>query len=461
MTTSSLQLPHALQARLQHQLGPAFESFALAMSLNPPVSIRLNPDKPTDTFHSAESIPWSSQGKYLDSRPRFTGDPLFHAGAYYVQEASSMFLEHVLRMAIDLNEDHRVLDLSAAPGGKSTLLQSLLSRDSLLVANEVISSRNKVLKQNLTRWGGDNHMVTQSDPKYFNKLPGFFDLILVDAPCSGEGLMRKEPSAMNEWSENNVALCAGRQKRILADVISALANDGVLIYSTCTFSTIENEENMIWIQEEYDLEQIQIPIPESWGVVSGNAQQPGYRLYPHLLKGEGFYIAAFRKRQTDSFLQVKTKSKRSSLHDEANFNDDNQWLENSERYIFITRDQHRIAIPKCLYEDYLSLNEALRITSSGLYMGKVYHGQLKPSPELALSQYVSRGQPRLNLSVEQALDYLSHIDIGRDFNLVPGLYLVSHGGFGLGWMHVLVTGQIRNKYPAAWRIIHRNQRRPA
>ncbi len=458
MSSHPIQLPDSLQNRLAAQLGPGFKSFIHAMSSPPPASIRLNPNKPSNAFHSAQRIPWTSQGKYLDSRPRFTNDPLFHAGTYYVQEASSMFLEHIMRSVINLEENHRVLDLSAAPGGKSTLLQSLLTKDSLLVANEIISSRNKVLKQNLTRWGGDNHVVTQSDPKYFNKLPGFFDIILVDAPCSGEGLIRKDPAAMNEWSEQNVMLCAGRQKRILADAISALANDGVLIYSTCTFSESENEDNMSWLQAEYDLEQIQIPIPASWGVLNGSVGKPGYRFYPHLVKGEGFYIAAFRKRSISTPLKFQVKHKHASKQNEVDFSDDYKWLNNSDRYVFITREKHRIAIPKTLFEDYQKLNQVLRITSSGLYMGKVYHGQLKPSPELALSRYVSIEQPHLELSQEQALDYLSHIEIGRDLNLDPGLYLASHCGFGLGWLHVLATGQIRNKYPAAWRIIHRNQR---
>ncbi len=458
MTSPILQLPKALQNRLADQLGLGFKSFVSAMTTKAPVSIRLNPNKLSDSIHHGEAIPWSSQGRYLESRPGFTHDPLFHAGAYYVQEASSMFLEHILKAAIDLDKNQRVLDLSAAPGGKATLLQSVLTKDSLLVANEIISSRNKVLKQNLTRWGGDNHMVTQSDPKYFNKLPGFFDLIVVDAPCSGEGLMRKEPSAMNEWSEENVMLCAGRQKRILADVMPALASDGVIIYSTCTFSTLENEDNMKWLQTQYDLDPIQIPIPESWGVVIGTTENPGYRFFPHLLKGEGFYIAAFKQKRKQALPQVKVKPRRNTKTRQSDFSDDSSWLINSDRYVFITREQHRIAIPRLLYDDYLKLNQTLRLTSSGLYMGKVYHGKLKPSPELALSQYVSLQQTRLEVSVEQALDYLSHIDFGRDLKLGPGVYLVSFHGFGLGWLHVLTTGQIRNKYPAAWRILYRNPR---
>ena len=196
MTNSPMKLPVALETRLKKQLGHEFDNFISALGEPAPISIRLNPGKPTMHYSDLDPIAWSGQGRYLESRPRFTDDPLFHAGAYYVQEASSMFLEYVIKEIIDLEQDHRVLDLSAAPGGKATHLQALLSKDSLLVANEIITSRNKILRQNLARWGGDNYFVTQSDPKYFKKLSNFFDIIVVDAPCSGEGLMRKDPGAL-------------------------------------------------------------------------------------------------------------------------------------------------------------------------------------------------------------------------------------------------------------------------
>ncbi len=456
MLLKPTQLPERLYLRLQKQLGDQFYAFNQAMTTPAPSSIRLNPGKPTELFQRAEAIPWCAQGRYLETRPSFTLDPLFHAGAYYVQEASSMFLAHLLTKLIDLKRDLRVLDLSAAPGGKATLLQSLLSRDSLLVANEIISGRNKILGQNLMRWGGDNHIVTQSDPKIFQRLPGYFDVVLVDAPCSGEGLMRKEPTAIHEWSEQNVQLCASRQKRILGDVVPALAPGGFLIYSTCTFSETENEENMRWLQKSTDLDPVGIDIPADWGIQVLNTDLPGYRFYPHQVKGEGFFIAAFRKRAGESARQRASKSGTSKQRLESANSEDRHWLSSPDRYHFLTRDQHRIALPKTFRDDYQILSRNLRITHSGLNMGKIYHGQLKPAPELALSQALSSNLPSVELDRESALDFLAHSNFHLPENLKHGRYLVTHNGYGLGWINVLKTGQVRNNYPSAWRILQRH-----
>lgn len=367
-----------------------------------------------------------------------------------------MFLSHLFQELVDIEKDLRVLDLSAAPGGKATLLQSLLSPESLLVANEVISNRNKVLHQNLIRWGGDNHIISQSDPKAFQRLPGFFDVILVDAPCSGEGLMRKEPSAINEWSLQNVQLCASRQRRILGDIEPALAPGGLLIYSTCTFSETENEQNVRWLQDETDLEAVTIDIPAEWGIQVLDRNLPGYRFYPHQLRGEGFFIAAFRKaagiqhnRQGKPANALKYRTDRVTSEDKF-------WLANPDRYLFLTREQHRIAFPKSIYSDYLELSKAIRITHSGLNMGKVYHGKLKPSPELALSQSIGSDIPAVELDSEAALNFLAHSRLSLPVDLNHGRYLITHKSYGLGWVNLLKTGQIRNNYPTAWRILKRH-----
>ncbi len=459
MTSPSIKLPTRLENRLRGQLGDQFKVFLAALDSPPPISIRLNPGKPTDCYATAEDIPWAEYGKYLESRPRFTDDPLFHAGAYYVQEASSMFLGHVVAGLIDLDQNHRVLDLSAAPGGKATHLQSLFTPDSLIVANEIITSRNKILRQNLSRWGGDNHIVTMSDPKYFVKLPDFFDLILVDAPCSGEGLMRKDHGAIAAWSEDNVALCSKRQKRILADIVPSLAPGGILIYSTCTYSEAENEENMEWLEQESGMIPLPIDIPASWGIMRSGPRNAGYRFYPHQTRGEGFFISAFKKDKNQSLSSSHTPKSTRNKFPELATQEDRRWLHSPDRYTFVSRDRHRIAIPKSIYEDYVTISQSLRITSSGLYMGKVYHGQLKPSPELALSQSISNKIQTIELSTEDALDYLAHIynSQGQEFPL--GYNLITHGGYGLGWIHVLKTGQIRNKYPAAWRILQRHAKK--
>jgi len=366
-----------------------------------------------------------------------------------------MFLAHVFQEILDLSKDMRVLDLSAAPGGKSTLIQSMISQNSLLVANEIISSRNNTLRQNLTRWGGDNHIVTQSDPRFFSKLPEYFDVILVDAPCSGEGLIRKDPSAASQWAEDKVEMCASRQRRILADIVPALAPGGVLIYSTCTYSEAENEENMRWLLLESQLELIDLPVPDSWGVCMQENNSPGYRFYPHCLSGEGFFIATFKKSGAASDRYEQRRGALRQIHFNNATVNDTAWLTTPARYKFFMRDEQRIAIPSSLTDQLQDIADTLRITAAGLNMGKVYHKVLKPSPELALSQHISSSIPRIDLDMESALDFLAHITLAIDPNIEPGRYLVCHGGYGLGWLHKLKTGQIRNNYPSAWRILKR------
>ncbi|HET6996433.1 MAG TPA: RsmB/NOP family class I SAM-dependent RNA methyltransferase, partial [Chitinophagaceae bacterium] len=286
-------------------------------------SIRINPSKLSEAPPPPkggiwdEPVRWSVYGYYLERRPSFTFDPLFHAGCYYVQEASSMFLEEALRQTVDLSAPLKVLDLSAAPGGKSTHIQSLISSESLLVSNEVIRSRANTLKENIIKWGSDNVMVTNNDPKDFSKLEDYFDVIVADAPCSGSGLFRREPGAIGEWSENNVSLCSQRQQRILADALPALKKNGILIYSTCSYSKEEDEEIAEWLtsqltlnDRESSIESCRLAIEKFPGVVetrAGNGAY-GYRFWPDKIKGEGFFIACFRKKggeETERKLKAK------------------------------------------------------------------------------------------------------------------------------------------------------------
>ena len=213
-----------------------YEKLVSALQQEPPVSIRLNRLKVHRLkVENALSVqpPWSSEGIYLDERLTFTFDPLFHAGCYYVQEASSMFVEQVLRQHV--TKPVVMLDLCAAPGGKSTHARSVLPEGSLLVANEVIRNRSQILAENLTKWGHPDVVVTNNDPADFSALPSFFDVILTDVPCSGEGMFRKDSVAVEEWSPENVEICWQRQRRIIADVWPSLKPGGILIYSTSTY----------------------------------------------------------------------------------------------------------------------------------------------------------------------------------------------------------------------------------
>ena len=307
-----MEIPGELIHSLEHVQGFDKESFLHAhQSGDAATSVRVNPAKisrlKTDLISQlpiTEKIPWTSNGYYLNHRPSFTFDPLFHAGLYYVQEASSMFLEQVLKQSKDLSQPVKVLDLCAAPGGKSTLIASLISGDSLLVSNEVIKSRATVLVENMTKWATSNTIITNNDPAAFQKLQSFFDIVVVDAPCSGSGLFRKDPDAIEEWSESNVQLCSQRQQRILADIYPALKKDGILIYSTCSYSEEENECISDWLLDSFPLSTIQISLTDTGtgreydGVIETISKKHaafGYRFFPGKVKGEGFFIAAFRK----------------------------------------------------------------------------------------------------------------------------------------------------------------------
>jgi 16S rRNA C967 or C1407 C5-methylase (RsmB/RsmF family) len=311
------RLPNSFLQSLENIEGFDLNAFAAVHEENKALtSIRFNPNKKINVQDSVlqidAKIPWSTFGYYLKERPSFTKDPLFHAGAYYVQEASSMFLEQALQQTVDLNNSIKVLDLCAAPGGKSTLIQSLISKDSLLVSNEVIKTRVNVLAENITKWGAANVVVTNNDPRDFQRLDSYFDVIVVDAPCSGSGLFRKDPDAIREWSLDNVELCSQRQQRILADVKEALKQDGILIYSTCSYSRAENENIAEWLITENGFEAIQLQVKPEWNIVETITYETnafGYRFYPDKVKGEGFFIAAFKKTKHNRKQQTNNNKK--------------------------------------------------------------------------------------------------------------------------------------------------------
>ena len=287
----------------------AFEQFVVALDEVPPVSVRFNPKKQINSTVHKESVLWCNEGYYLDQRLTFTFDPLFHAGCYYVQEASSMFVEQVLRN-YTADTPLRMLDLCAAPGGKSTHARSVLPAGSLLVANEVMRNRSQILAENLIKWGYPEVVVTNNDPSDFTQLTAYFDVILTDVPCSGEGMFRKDPVAIDEWSVENVETCWQRQRRIIKDIWPALKPGGILIYSTCTYNTLENEENVQWIIDNFGAEVLSIPTPDEWNI-TGNlltgADFPVYRFIPSRTRGEGFFLAAIRKPDDESSVNVLAK----------------------------------------------------------------------------------------------------------------------------------------------------------
>ncbi len=457
-------MPHALPIELldslQHIKGFDEAAFIAAHTIeNQITSIRVNPAKPSnsviDNLLSAEKIPWCTNGYYLHERPSFTLDPHFHAGAYYVQEASSMFLETVMKQTIDLNTSLKVLDLCAAPGGKSTLIQSLISEDSFLVSNEVIKTRVNILAENITKWGAANVVVTNNDPKDFQRLSNYFDVIVVDAPCSGSGLFRKDNDAISEWSMDNVALCSQRQQRILADVLSSLKPGGVLIYSTCSYSEVENENIAEWLTKENTFESCKIDFQENWGIVeTAKNDVYGYRFYPDKIKGEGFFIAAFKKNEDSNAQKLKQKPiNQKSTVSKSQFEYLSKWINPKLDIEYFNWKNEVIAMPYILLQEMANLQSALYIKKIGVNMGSAIRNELIPSHELAVSTILSPNIEKINLQLEDALQFLRH----QHFELTdtkPGWKLIVYNELPLGFIKSMAN-RFNNYYPREWRIFNK------
>jgi 16S rRNA C967 or C1407 C5-methylase (RsmB/RsmF family)/NOL1/NOP2/fmu family ribosome biogenesis protein len=469
------QLPISLMNSLMNLKGFDKEPFERVHASGEQVtSVRFNPAKYTElmtdnnnntasqlslTIHDSgltARVPWSSYGYYLNKRPSFTFDPLFHAGTYYVQEASSMFLEQALKQTVDLSQPLRVLDLCAAPGGKSTLLQSLISKESLLVSNEVIKSRAAVLAENITKWGAANVIVTNNDPVHFARLENYFDIIVIDAPCSGSGLFRKNPEAINEWSENNVQLCSQRQQRILADVWPALKQQGILIYSTCSYSKEEDETILDWICEAFNTETKKLKVEKEWHIVetiSEKYRANGYRFYPDKVKGEGFFIGVIQKKGAEyaSTKPGKNKIEKLSKSEDANLR---AWLQEDADIIFFKQKDDIIALPSYLEKEIPVLQSALYIKKAGVTMGKLAGKDLIPDHALALSAVVNKNIARIEMSRQQAVQYLRREEMPLNTGH-RGWAIAGYAGHNLGWIKIL-PNRFNNYYPKEWRIIKQN-----
>ncbi len=453
-------LPTALLDALDGVAGFDREAFVQVHASGSTVtSLRRNPNKvktelpvigvPESSTIAFEPVRWSEYGFYVAPRPSFTFDPLFHAGAYYVQEASSMFLEQAIRQLAP-EGPLRVLDLCAAPGGKSTHLQVLLSSDSLLVSNEVIRTRVPVLTDNIIRWGGANVVVTNNDPAAFARLEGFFDVLVVDAPCSGSGLFRKDPDAIDEWSPANVQLCSGRQQRILADALPCLKEGGLLVYSTCSFSPEEDEVIADWLVGSMDMENRPLQVDTEWGVIPAISpvhRALGYRFYPDKVKGEGFFLSAFSKtaaaspgREKKAGLEKATAKEAAILRSWTDR--ELEFLRNGDQFFAISPEH---------FSDFGQLRAQLHVTYAGLRMGAIMKDRLVPDHALALSQHLSAAKPYAELSYEMAIRYLQRQDIQVEA-AEKGWQTVRYQGQALGWVNVL-PNRVNNYYPKEIRIL--------
>jgi 16S rRNA C967 or C1407 C5-methylase (RsmB/RsmF family)/NOL1/NOP2/fmu family ribosome biogenesis protein len=442
-------LPEEFKRRLSDQQYIDSEALLKALEEPSPVSIRINRGKWQKKPSGSEPVPWCNNGFYLKNRPSFTLDPLFHSGCYYPQEASSMFLEQAILQTIDSLENIRVLDLCGAPGGKSTHLSDLIGPDNLLVANEAIRSRAAILAETLTKWGSGNTIVTQNDPVVFGRLSGYFDIIVVDAPCSGEGMFRGGTAPV-EWSVSSTIHCAERQKRILMDVWPALKENGILVYSTCTFNPGENEENIKWLTGKHKAEIVRLNIDEFKGITEIDYQGIyGYGLYPDKIRGEGFFLSVIRKTGKQAKNHIRSQRKPELKPAGEDFTVADRWTSFSRQRLL--KWSGELFAVSCNMDEYLHIYQNLKILKAGTRIFIVKNNDYLPSHELALSlQLKSVAFPRNEIDLREALSFMRR-DSLIFHNTANEWNIVTYKGVCLGFIKN-IGNRVNNYFPVEWRI---------
>ena len=456
------QLPEKFVATLTAELGAEeCQAFCAALDTPATVAIRLHPDKPSMAADGARPIAWSDGGYYLDERPSFTTDPAFHAGAYYVQEPSSQFVGYLLRPIVERTPRLRLLDLCAAPGGKSTLYSSLVGCDGLVVANEINRQRAAVLADNVRKWGVGNVAVTNNDPAHFAGFEQWFDVVAVDAPCSGEGMFRKTPEARDEWNDGSVAMCAERQLKILQDIWPTLRADGTIIYSTCTFNRTEDEGLLErfseWVGEEELEAADEVSIGEDWGIVCSRVGVwQTFRFMPHRAEGEGFFAAIARKSSNAGGKSRNPKSRKTifSAPDKKSVAELERWVKEPQKMKWAAINDTYYGYYASHAEDMRVLAESMTVIHSGVCMGQIFKGKLKPEHSLAMFTDLNTSTiPAVEVSREMALDYLRRGDIGVCEQMAEGINLLCFEGLPLGWIK-RVGNRSNNLYPNSLRILN-------
>jgi 16S rRNA C967 or C1407 C5-methylase (RsmB/RsmF family)/NOL1/NOP2/fmu family ribosome biogenesis protein len=455
-----MEIPAAFLKRMKKQLGDDYPLFERSLSEKAPTALRINPKKPTNNFGSHQAVPWCTNAFYLDKRPDFVFDPHIHAGAYYVQDASSMLFS----LALNYDKPLQVLDLCAAPGGKSTLLLSLLHENSLVFSNEIVSKRAQILRENLVKWGHANVIVTNNRVSDFHFLDSFFDVLLIDAPCSGESMFRKNQAAIREWSETKSFKCSVEQRNILDEALPLLKAGGLLIYVTCTYSPEENEQILEWLCKKYEdvFEPIQIKTEAAWGIEESlmkhqdQTQSYMYKAYPHKTRGEGIFFAAFKIRKSVAgreakllkkglFQAVSNKSKEEIC----------SYLKDYQDYAILQKQDEVFAIPLRHLPAVLSATEHLDVLKCGVMLGQINkkNGAFIPSHELAMSFLINNHVARVEVNKKVALQYLRNETLSiEEIQIEENQWtLISYEGLILGWIKK-ISKRINNFYPKNWKI---------
>ncbi len=466
-------LPPAFTAYTSTLLGARlWGALEAGLRLEPTVSLRLNRWKPyAEVPEGAERVAWCGDGYYLSQRPCFTLDPLFHAGAYYVQEASSMFIDHVLRQHV--TTPVLMLDLCAAPGGKSTAARAALPEGSLLVSNEPLPQRAQVLAENMLKQGHSEVLVTNNHPTAFGRSGLRFNVVLTDVPCSGEGMFRKDEGAINEWSPQTVSRCAALQREIIGEAWRCLKPGGLLIYSTCTFNATENEDNIVYAINQLGAEPVGVDIEPQWGIVGSlvdHCHCPVYRFLPGVAKGEGLFMAVLRKPEEGGSddsnndnnsnnaiarrLKQAGKGKGSdkgagklgAVHSQCL-----AWLAEPNDYCLVANGTELTAVPRRWADTYHMAAATLNIVSAAVPLATVKGRDAVPAHGLALSTALrSDAFPRIALSHSQAIAYLRRESLAVE-GAPRGYVVLTYKGCSLGFGKS-VGSRINNLYPQHWRI---------
>lgn len=444
----SMNLPAVFVDMLKGLLPTEWEALQLAIGQSEAsVSVRVNPLRQVVVPQGADRVPWCPGGFYLDRREPFTFDTDFHAGRYYVQDASSMFIHHVLSALV--REPVRYLDLCAAPGGKATAAMSALPMGSLVVANEVVPQRARVLCDNVMRWGNPAAVVASSTPAQWGKMRHWFDVIAADVPCSGEGMMRKEEEAVAQWSPSLVEQCATRQRTIVDDVWPALRPGGLFVYSTCTYNRQENEEIVEHLMRHYGAQPVEVPVDPSWNIHPA-VESPcvAYRFMPHRTRGEGLFLAVLRK--PDDEPCVPFKPKRLPSTSPVKTQQPQEWLADASAMSWTMQGDNAVAVPREHAASVDVLRSSVQVLQAGVTVATAKGKGFVPHQALALSAALARGVACCEVDYRTAMAYLRGEAIVVD--APRGYVIVTHRGAALGWANNL-GNRANNLYPKGLRVL--------
>jgi 16S rRNA C967 or C1407 C5-methylase (RsmB/RsmF family)/NOL1/NOP2/fmu family ribosome biogenesis protein len=453
--TVKTDLPLAFCERIRQQFST--EASELLNALNNDVQSSVH-SIPYRSFQpKGTPVPWFENGTILPEKPTFTLDPLFHSGCYYPQESSSMVVGWILQQLELPNKDLRFLDACAAPGGKSLLLSHFLHNKGVLIANEIHKTRHSILRENLSRCALPNFLTSPSTAEKLGCLTSYFDVVLVDAPCSGEGMFRKDEQAREEWSEENVLLCEARQKNILAHIAPTVRQGGYLIYSTCTFSPQENEDMIAQLTVNGDWEKVRFTLPASWCIRS--VDQPsffGMQFLPHQVPGEGFFVTVLRKRKVEEKVHLHSFGKKHRLYwndlRAAQRKELEKWLATDIPFPLFINEHNEVHLCPTHKEEIEEIGFHIGISQVGIGIGKFMRDEFIPDHGLAISRFYSPNVHSVELGLEEARSYLRREEFSFTSNH-EGWAVATYQHQPLGWLKML-KNRINNYYPKELRIKH-------